>query len=127
MFLFPGWVGDLLSIAGPALGLPAIVSIILTRRNANRKLEVEEGGLKVSEFEALRAAYKQDRQEAEAENDRLHRDIDALRDDLDHFRDILRSLRSLFQRVVIRTNVTLTAEEQREFEATRPPIRRRKN
>lgn len=127
MFLgiMPDWVGDTLSVLGPALGLPAIISIILTRRNANRKLQVEEGGLKVSEFEALRTAYREDRLEAEATADTLRNEINGLRDDLDAFREMVRSLRSLFQRVVTRAEVTLTAGEQREFEATRPPVRRR--
>src|SRR5690606_13844820 len=123
----PEWVGNLSSI----LGLPAIVIAVLTwllgRRDANRRLVVEEGTLKKSEFDSFTEAQskaleraekeaKDAKQEADEANDRL----DVMDELYEQMRESIHRLRSLVRRVIQKTEYVMTPEERAEFESTKP-------
>lgn len=125
--VFPAWVGDLLSI----LGLPAIllvaVTFLLNKKQANRKLNVDEGTLKRSEFDSFTEAQnkalegaRKEAQDAKDESDANADRLDVMDDLYDGMRDIVFRLRTLFQKVVKNTGYTMTKEDLAEFEATKP-------
>lgn len=132
----PDWIGDLLSV----LGLPAVILAfivwLLGRRDANRRLTVDEGTLKKSEFDSFTEAQReqlkisqQEAKDAKAEADDNADRVDTLEDLYDNMRDVIHRLRNLFRKVVAKTGYTMTAEEIAEFEATKPlprPPRARK-
>jgi hypothetical protein len=129
MFLgfLPEWVGDLSSV----LGLPAIVLAILVyvlgRRNANRKLDVEEGTLKKSEFDSYTEAQRRDLADARAETtaaegkaaEALDR-LDQMEEVYDQMREIIHKLRALVRKLINRTKYEMSPEEWKEFEQTKP-------
>lgn len=51
-------IGIIGGICSLVFGTPAIVLFFLNRKNANKKLEIEEGGLSVTQFTAQTAAYQ---------------------------------------------------------------------
>lgn len=133
----PVWVGDLFSVLGlPAIVL-AVVVFLLNKKGANRKLVVEEGSLKKSEFDSFtvaqnlalagareeaataRAEAKEAKDEADETADRLDV-MDALYDEM---RDGIMWLRGFVKKLVRETAYTMTAEELREFDMTKPPQR----
>lgn len=133
----PEWVGQLSSI----LGLPAIIIAILVwalgRRDANRKLVVDEGTLKKTEFEAVTSEYdnllkssqadaaaaKTDAKAAKDEADSVSDRLDIMDGLYDEMRDIIMSLRGIVQKLMRKTNYEMTQVELTEFEATKPPPR----
>lgn len=132
MFLgfLPDWVGDLSSI----LGIPAIVITVLMwalgRRDANRKLVVDEGALKRSEFDSFTEAQnkalegaRKDASEAKHEADEISDRIDIMDELYDQMRDSIHTLRGLMRRILAKTRYEMTLEEKAEFESTKPPIR----
>ena len=54
----PDWLGDILVLVAFVLGPSGFIWSILQRKDANRKLVVDEGGLSVSQFDSLNAAYE---------------------------------------------------------------------
>lgn len=132
MFLgfLPAWVGDLSSV----LGLPAIALAVLVwwlgRKGANRKLEVEEGTLKKSEFDSLTAAQDKAIERAQAEAKEAKEEADEVRDRLDimdelydQMRETIIWLRGFVRKLVRTTGYVMDAKELVEFEQTRPPKR----
>jgi predicted component of type VI protein secretion system len=132
MFLgfLPAWVGDLSSI----LGIPAIVIAVLMwalgRRDANRKLIVEEGSLKKSEFDSFTAAQnialsdaRKEAAEAKAEVDALGDRLDLMDSLYDQMRETIMWLRTFVRKLVARTSYTMDPDEAAEFEMTKPPPR----
>lgn len=128
--LLPDWIVDLSSI----LGLPAIVIAVLMwalgRRDANRKLIVEEGTLKRSEFdsftEAQNRALEAARAEARAakvEADEISDRLDVMDELYDQMREAIHTLRSLLRRILTKTKYVMTDDERHEFEITKPPSR----
>lgn len=129
--IIPRWIIDLIVVIGALIGLPSIITWFLNRRGANRKLQVEESGADVSEFQALRTAYREDKAAAEKERDEARAETGAIRvelgemhEEVDELRDALTRLRRLFSGVLRRNNYKMTPSEQREFEATKPRPRR---
>lgn len=129
----PPIISDIMLIVAFVAGPTGLIWGILQRKDANRKLVVEEGGLEVTEFDSQRAGFKMllDEQKeltakalAELKASQEQRDQQA--DDIDELRGLLMETRSLFRRVVARSNIVLTPEEQKEFEATKPPRPRRR-
>lgn len=116
MFGFlPDWVGDTLTIIAVVLGTPGIILWGLNRKQANRKLEVEEGGLTVSQFNAALPAYKDllDRADAAASDARkdarsAKREVNILE------RKLARAIRLLMS-IIQRANIQLTPEEEKEL------------
>lgn len=128
--LLPDWVGDLLTIVAVAVGLPGLLLWVLGRKDANRKLNVEEGTLKKSEFdsiveaqngtiEGLRAELREVREENKEALDRL----DLMDEVYETMRDGMHRLRGLVRQMVRATNYTMTPEQQHEFDMTKPPPR----
>lgn len=129
MFLgfLPNWVGDVASILSLPAILVAIVTWLLGRKDANRKLIVEEGSLKKSEFdsftEAQNAALNAARAEASAakrEADEANDRLDLMDDLYDGMREAIHRLRSLVRKVVANASYQMTKDELAEFEATKP-------
>jgi uncharacterized coiled-coil DUF342 family protein len=120
----------------------------LNRKNANKKLEIEEGGLSVNQFTAQTNAYKDLLDRANAE---LRESVDSLREykaertdlmarvekqgreieylkssdeskseELSDTRAKLEKLRALFETYVERTGIPMTPEEKSIFEDTLP-------
>lgn len=125
--VLPGWLGDLLSILGLPAILLAVVVALLGRKNANRKMVVDEGTLKKTEFDSFTEAQNKEMQrlaqeskDNKAEADEALDRIDTLDELYDGMRDIVFRLRSLLQRIITKSNYTMTAEELAEFEATKP-------
>lgn len=116
MFGFlPDWVGDTLTIIAVVLGTPGIILWALNRKQANRKLEVEEGGLTVSQFNAALPAYKDllDRADTAANDARedarsAKREVNILE------RKLARAIRLLMS-IIQRANIQLTPEEEKEL------------
>ena len=127
MFGFlPEWVGDTLSLLALVTGLPAILLWFLNRKDANRKLKVEEGGLTVSQFNAALPAYQDMLNRADAERKEAVRLSLEYKEELNEVREKQDRLIQLITALVARTGIVLTAAEIEELEATRPrPFRRR--
>lgn len=117
MFGFlPDWFGDTLTVIAVVLGLPGIILWVLNRKQVNRKLEVEEGGLTVSQFNAALPAYKDllDRADnaaakAQTEATDAKREVNTLE------RKLARAIR-LLMAVIQRANIQLTPEEEKELQ-----------
>lgn len=137
-------MGEIASVVALAFGsgaVPGVILFLLNRRGANKKLEIEEGGLGVNVFEAQTTAYENllNRQ-TQATNDALTElgkykaertsileKVEKLeRADEDRSQELrstntkLETLRALFQQYVNRTGIPLTPEEQLIFEETKP-------
>jgi hypothetical protein len=132
MFLgfLPAWVGDLSSI----LGVPAIVIAVLMwalgRRDANRKLDVDEGALKRSEFDSFTEAQnkalegaRKEAHDAKIEADEISDRLDLMDELYDQMREAIHTLRSLMRRILSKTKYEMTPAEQAEFDSTKPPRR----
>lgn len=125
--VLPKWVGDLFALAGPVLGIPAIILFLLGKNNANRSLQVDESGAEVSEFEALRKAYKEDKAEAEAKriaaelkSEGVSNELASVHEEVNELRSDVGILRRLITSLVRRNRITMTDDERRDFEATKP-------
>lgn len=128
---FPGWVSDVMLILAFIAGPTGLIWGVLQRRDANRKLVVEEGGLEVDRFDAQRQGFNDLLREQKALTDRAVAELEASRKqreretiDIEELRRMLVQIRDLFSRVVERSNIVLTPEEQEEFDATQPPFER---
>lgn len=138
MFEFlPAWASDVMILLAFVLGPSGLIWAILQQKGANRKLVVEESGLHITEFEALTNTYKDllarsnaaseaatkaaDAAQEEVRQSRIQREL--LQEELNEVRDTQRRLRALFSRVIARSGIVLTTEEQKELEATQ--LRRR--
>ena len=132
--ILPDWVGDTVTILAAVLGLPAIILWVLNRKQANRKLVVEEGGLTVAQFNAALPAYKDlldrantERETAEKERDDALRRIGPLEHELfktqtevNSLDDKLEEAVQLFTSVIERSEVSLTHDELRRLERIKP-------
>ena len=136
----PGWVSDVMLILAFIAGPTGLIWGFLQRKDANRKLVVEEGGLQVDQFEAQRQAFNDLLREQKEINAGAAKELSSVREelkesreqrahlteDVEELRAMLTQTRDLFKRVVARSNITLTPDEQHEFEMTKPrPPRRR--
>jgi len=128
--------------------VPGVIFFVLNRKGANKKLDIEEGGLNVNQFdvqtkayqdllnrankateEALAelATYKKERtrlMEQVEEQGRKIRKLEKADEDktgeLEDARRKVEQLRSLFTAILTRTGIVMTPEEQEIFEATQP-------
>ena len=121
--VFPAWVGDLLSILGAPAILLAIVVWVLGRRDANRRLEVDEGTLKKTEFDSFTAAQTTALEDARNEADKANDRLDIMDDLYDQMRDSINWLRGFVKKITASGTYSLTADEKVEFEKTKPPAR----
>ena len=133
----PGWVGDILTLLAFVLGPGGVIWLILSQRQANRKLRVEEiganvssqvakGSLTVDQFNAALPAYRDLLDRSNKDRDAALAKMEEYKGELDEVKEKQERLVKLFLQVVKRSNVQLTKEELEELEATRPrPIPRR--
>lgn len=139
-------ITSILTLALGSSAIPIIISALLGRKGANKKLQIEEGGLTVDQFNAALPAYKdlldradRDRDEAieklgKYESERIEL-LDRVRrleradtektTELEITSRALETLRKLFQTYVDRTGIPLTTQEQAVFENTQPVKRHR--
>lgn len=131
------WVRNIATLLALISGPPSIILWALNRKGANKKLEIEEGGLGVQQFNALMSGYKDQLDRAGSEIKTLQTDRDRLAEEVVEikrtqsadqrlFRATARKLervRRLFLRYSRRVGIPMTLEEQREFEMTAPPKR----
>jgi hypothetical protein len=129
---FPPIVGDIMVLVAFFVGPTGLIWGILQRRGANRSLVVEEGGLEINQFNALTTKYAELLSRAEtaavnAESDaKAAKEANAdLQGQINSLGDDLREVRSLFMDVVRQHGIKLTPDQQRRFEATKPPRVRR--
>jgi len=126
----PSWIGDLSSVLGlPAIVL-AVIVFLLNRRGANRRLVVEEGTLKKSEFESFTVAQntalegaRKEIKEAKDEADYVSDRLDVMDELYDQMRESIMWLRSYVRKITSRSSYVMSVEEQAEFEMTKPPAR----
>lgn len=136
MFGFlPEWVGDTLTIIAVVLGTPGIILWLLNRKEANRRLEVDEGGLTVAQFNAALPAYKDllDRatKERDAAADRVEEiraefqeELDDQAAELDIVEDKLSRAIRLIKTLIARAQIELTPTESLELEEIRRRVPR---
>lgn len=110
-----------------AAAVPVTLSALLGRRNANKKLQLDETTVMLSGTDSQIKAYQDllDRANAAVEKaEKVNRDsierISHLEATIKEQDWQIATLRKLFQRVVNRSNITLTTEELQIFESTRP-------
>lgn len=131
----------IVEVTAISVGLPTIIAWFLNRKGANKKLQIEAGGLEVSEFQAMREAFNdllREQKEAaknaqtaataaqkaaddailEIKNYRAERQ--KLLDTVQDQGAKLDRLRTLFMRVIRRNSIELTEAERHEFESTKP-------
>lgn len=110
-----------------AAAVPVTLGVLLNRKNANKKLDLDETTVMLAGTDAQIKAY-QDLltranaavTKAEGLNTTLEqrvRDLETQRTDQDWQ---IRTLRNLFTQVVERSNIVLTFQEQEAFDATKP-------
>lgn len=132
MFLgiLPAWVGDLFSILGLPAILLAIVLWFLNSKGANRKLVVEEGSLKKSEFDSVTTAQnsaiarlEREAKEAKEEGAEALDRLDVMDTLYEEMRESIHKMRSMIRRIVSQTGYVMTPDDIAELEATKPPPR----
>ena len=125
---------SILSLVGIGTAVPAIILFLLQRRNANKKLEIEEDTLSVNVFNAQTKAYQDllDRADRttqaalaelktyQAERKEILKKVDMQNEVLELTNTNLQKIRTLFQAVVKRSNIVLTPAEQKVFDETKP-------
>lgn len=107
--------------------VPILLGSLLNRKNANKKLDLSETSVMISGTEAQIKTYQDLLNRAEAAVEKAEALNGGLNDRVKHLEKTIdsqdwqiRSLRNLFQKVVGRSNITLTKEEQDEFDRTMP-------
>lgn len=108
-----GVASNVISVLAVAVGGPSLLLWRLGRKDANRKLTVEEGGLGVSRFNAIAEAYQDQLDRADAR-------ITTLEGVLRGVMAKLSGLHRLVTRYAERTGVAMTPDELIELETTRP-------
>lgn len=134
------WVAvfGIFGIIGGLLGIPGIIAWMLGRKDANKKLEIEEGGLNVTQFNSIINSYKGIAEAAEASAASAKESaamsqaaaeaaLAQLKEnqvEVTELRSKLSTVRDLFTSVLKRNGITMTAEELKLFEETSPAWRR---
>ena len=120
-------VGLAVLLALIAAAVPVTLSAMLGRKNANKKLELDQTTVMLSGSESQIRAYQDllDRanaavSKAEALNADLSGRVQKLEDEKESSTSQIKTLRNLFSQVVKRSNITLTPEEQEAFDSTKP-------
>lgn len=110
-----------------AAAVPVTLGVLLNRKNANKKLDLDETTVMLAGTGSQIAAYQDLLTRAEAAvtkaeglngtlEQRVH-DLEATRSDQEWQ---IRTLRNLFTQVVERSNIVLTLQEQEAFDSTKP-------
>lgn len=123
--IFPDWVGDTLTLVAMVFGTPGLILFFLGRKDANRKLQVDEGGLTVEQFNAALPAYKDLLDRASSGKKEAE---DKLKEYDKRFEEVEKrqeELVSIFVRILRKNNITLTESELGELEHTQPNFKRR--
>lgn len=120
-------VGLSILLALIAAAVPVTLSALLGRKNASKKLQLDETTVMLSGTDNQIKAYQDllDRANAAVQKaESLNREYESRLHELEEQKLEqdwqITTLRNLFQRVVNRSNIKLTDEEQRIFESTKP-------
>lgn len=122
-------VGVAVILALIAAAVPVMLGALLGRKNANKRLNLDQTSVMISGTEKQITAYQDllDRandavSKAEALNTNLSDRVSKLEDEKENSTWQITTLRNLFLRVVQRSNITLTHEEQAAFDSTKPSV-----
>lgn len=122
-----GTIGIAVILALIAAAVPVILGTLLGRKNANKKLDLDETSVLLSGTDAQIKTYQDllnraDRAITKAED--LNSALAARVTNLEETRNDqiwqIMTLRNLFRQVVKRSGITLTPEEQEAFDSTKP-------
>lgn len=140
------WQTLLIGVAGGSV--PIMLGAALSRRGANKKLEIDEGHLSIAQFEVASKAYQDllDRAAKTIEDLEKYKDereelLSTVKDqglkiehleaadrektkELEITNDKLDTVRQLFERYLARSGVPLTEDEREIFEQTMPVTRK---
>jgi|SRR5690606_5436667 len=132
MFGFlPDVVGDIFILISFVVGPGGVIWLLLAQKGANKKLEVDElgvrGSLTVDQFNAALPAYKdlldrsnKERDAALAVAKDYKTTLESYKQELDDVKEDLGEMRSLVKKMVDDGRVILSPEEYRILENTRP-------
>lgn len=119
------WLAVVLALIAAAV--PVTLSALLGRRNANKKLQLDETTVILSGTDSQIRAYQDLLDRANAAVERAEKINKESNDRISQLEETMReqdwqiaTLRKLFQRVVNRSNIALTPEEQEIFDSTKP-------
>jgi oligoendopeptidase F len=119
------WVSVVLALIAAAV--PVTLGALLGRKNANKKLQLDETTVMLSGTNTQMAMYKDllDRAnaavtKAESLNQEYETRLNELEEQKAEQDWQITTLRNLFQKVVNRSNIQLTKEEQSIFDSTKP-------
>lgn len=122
-------VGVAVILALIAAAVPVTLSTLLGRKNANKKLNLDETSVMLSGTDSQIKTYQDllDRANAAVTKaEALNEGLSARVSDLEDARSTqiwqITTLRNLFRQVVNRSNITLTEAEQETFDSTKPTI-----
>lgn len=140
--------GDILGVAGLVLAPTGLVALLLSRRQANKKLQLEGDSVEASQWTILQKSYsdllqnaKDDRKRAEDRATDAENATKAALKELEEHKTAreaiielfnensskLAKIRDLFMSVLKRNNLTMTADEQEIFDSTVPAARIRRD
>jgi len=107
--------------------VPITLAFLLNRKNANKKLNLDETSVVLSGTAAQIKTYQDllnRAEEAVSKAEALNKEFSDRVQNLEHTKDVqsnqITILRNLFMQVVNRSNIILTAAEQAEFDSTKP-------
>jgi hypothetical protein len=118
--LLPDWIGDAVTLIAVALGLPGIILHLLSRKGANRKLQIDEGGLSVQVFNAQNAGYKDLLDRAERTAREATGTVEEFKTELRNVNNRLNKMYAFLSRIIYKNDIELNDEEKAEFEAVNP-------
>jgi len=120
-------VGVAVTLALIAAAVPVTLGFLLNKNNANKKLNLDETTVMLSGTDSQIKTYQDllDRANAAVEKaESLNTELGTRVTDLENTKNDqiwqITTLRNLFRQVVNRSNITLTPEEQAEFDSTKP-------
>lgn len=137
----PASIFQSLGLGSIPAGVMGLILILLNRKNANKKLEIEETGADVNQFDVITKKYQQiaDNWEKTAESaqkateaaekatklaltelQKHKADRESISDKLQETNTKLDQIRRLFTSVMKRSNIILSPQEQEIFDATVP-------
>jgi len=122
-----GTVGVAVLLALIAAAVPVTLSTLLGRKNANKRLNLDETSVMLSGTETQIKTYQDllnRANDAVTKAEKINEDLTARVKKLEDIEETstwqITTLRNLFSQVVKRSNITLTPEEQAAFDATKP-------
>jgi chemotaxis response regulator CheB len=123
-----------LGLGSVPAAIAMVIVILLQRKGANKKLQIEETGADTNQFDVITKKYQQiadnwqktaetaqkATETALAELEKHKEDRETISGKLEETNTKLDQIRTLFKQVMKRSNIVLTPEEQEIFDSTTP-------